>query len=143
MERAPDGNVDLKWNPNYTKLSNEILFVMNSDYDSSGTTYAGFNVFLDASIMDILYVWWPVLDSGHTFFESEPCTLAVFPHYVRDFSALPNGTETILEWHYTGAETVNHYDVYCDTISPPSILLAQVAFPNTRYTHSSVVEGQT
>ena len=116
---------------------------MNSDYDSSGTTYAGFNAFDDASIMDKLYAWWPIVIFGHTLFESEPCTLTITPHYVRSFSGVPDGNKIILDWRYAGSATIDHFDIYVDTVSPPATLLAQVPGTTTRYLDIGVSIGET
>lgn len=143
VENSPQGNVNSKWDPNTSLDSREYLFIMNSDYDSSGTTYAGNNILNDASTLDILYNWWPILVPGHSLFESEPCTLTITPFYVKGFVTVPNGTETILEWQYAGFDAIDHFDIYCDTVSPPTTLLTQVAFPGNRFVHSPVIEGET
>ncbi len=143
VENALVGGVNLQWDPTIDFESREFLFVMNSDYDSTGDTYAGFNIFSGAPTMDILYGWWPVVASGHTFFESEPCTLTITPFYIGNMVGLPNETEIILDWRYVGELAIDSFYIYGDNVSPPTTLLAQVAATTTRYTHSGLTTGET
>ncbi|MCH8027134.1 MAG: choice-of-anchor B family protein [candidate division Zixibacteria bacterium] len=143
VEYSPGGNVNLQWDPTTNLESREYLFIMNSDYDSSGTTYDTANVNFGAAGLDKLYGWWPVLVPGHTFFESEPCTLTIAPHYVRGFTGVPDGDKIILDWRYTGSATIDHFDIYGGTVSPPATLLAQVSGTTTRYVDNAVTIGET
>ncbi|MCH9025279.1 MAG: hypothetical protein IH931_08090, partial [candidate division Zixibacteria bacterium] len=143
VEYSPGGNVNLQWDPTTSSNSREYLFVMNSDYDSTGDTYAGFNIMSGAPTMDILYVWWPVLAAGHTFFESEPCTLTITPFYIGNMIGVPNETEIILDWRYIGSAAIDHFDIYGGTVSPPATLLSQVPGTTTRYVDNGVSIGET
>lgn len=143
VEYSPGGNVNLQWDPTTSNGSREYLFVMNSDYDSSGTTYDTANVFSGAAGLDKLYGWWPVIPVGHTFFESEPCTLTITPYDVAGFTGVPNGDQIILDWKYVGSAAIDHFDIYGDTFSPPATLLAQVSGTTTRYADNGVSIGET
>ena len=67
---------NFKWDPdNSAQGKYEYLFIMGSDYDSTGMTYADSNVLLDD--MDNLYAWWPRLADGHTFFEPDTVNSAI------------------------------------------------------------------
>ena len=133
----------MQWDPTTSSNSREYLFVMNSDYDSSGTTYDTANVLSGAAGLDKLYGWWPIIPAGHTFFESEPCTLTITPHDVGGFIGVPDGDKIILAWSYFGSTVIDHFDIYGDTVSPPATLLAQVSGTTTRYTDNGVSVGET
>lgn len=143
VEYSPGGNVNLQWDPTTSSNSREYLFVMNSDYDSTGDTYNSVNISSEAYTLDILYGWWPVLTAGHTFFESEPCTLTITPYYIGNFIGVPDETEIILDWKYLGGLTLNGFYLYCDTLSPPTTLLTILSSATTRYTHSALTTGET
>ncbi len=142
-ERSPFGNVNLQWDPTTDPDSREFLQVMKSDYDSSGLTYAGINFRDNAPTLDILYGWWPVVAAGHTFFESEPCTLTITPLYIGNLRGIPNGTEIILGWEYIGGLAIDGFYIYGDNSSPPTTLLAHVDATTTRYTHSGLTTALT
>ncbi len=126
------------WDPNGvgapTYGKREYVFIMLSSYDGTGTTYAGFNANSGASSMDVLYGWWPLVAAGHTFFENQPCTLSIGAYYVKGFVGVPSTNQVILDWRYGGAGSVNHFNIYGGTTSPPSTLLDQVSGSTTRYT---------
>ncbi len=143
VEYSPGGNVNLQWDPTTSSNSREYLYVMNSDYDSTGDTYNSVNIFSEAYTLDILYGWWPVLTAGHTFFESEPCTLTITPYYIGNFIGVPSETEIILDWKYLGGLTFDGFYIYCDTVSPPTTLLTILSPATTRYTHLSLTTGET
>ncbi|MCH7689924.1 MAG: choice-of-anchor B family protein [candidate division Zixibacteria bacterium] len=143
VEYSPGGNVNLQWDPTTSNGSREYLFVMNSDYDGSGTTYDTANVNFGAAGLDKLYGWWPVIPVGHTFFESEPCTLTITPYDIAGFTGIPDGDQIILDWRYVGSVTIDHFDIYGDTVSPPATLLAQVSGTTTRYVDNAVTIGET
>lgn len=143
VEYSPGGNVNLQWDPTTSTDSREYVFIMNSDYDSSGTTYDTANVSSGGSGIDVLYAWWPVLVPGHTLFESEPCSLTITPYYVRGITGVPDGDKIILEWRYAGLAIIDHFDIYGGTSSPPATLLAQVSGTTTRYNDNAVTIGET
>ncbi len=142
-EYSPAGNVNHQWDPTTESISLEYLQVMKSDYDSSGMTYAGINIRNDAPTLDILYDWYPIVAAGHTFFESEPCTLTITPYYIDNLIGVPNETEIILDWRYIGGLSIDGFNVYCDTVSQPSEILATVSAASTRFTHSDLTTGKT
>lgn len=98
---------NLFWDPDTTRNSPylgkfEFLFIMLSDYDGTGLTYAGLNPnFTD---LDMLYFWYPRLVPGHTWFETLPAALEirVFYDYVTDQSTVPGDAELTLNWTYCG-----------------------------------------
>ncbi|MGH8014850.1 MAG: hypothetical protein ACREBV_01515, partial [Candidatus Zixiibacteriota bacterium] len=136
------------WDPNGTTGGSwpgkrEYVYVMLSSYDGTGMTYAGQNGNSGASLMDILYNWWPVVAGGHTFFENQPCTLTITPYYLKNLHAVPADVEIQLEWRYSGTATIDHYDIYGDGSNPPTTLLGQVAGTENRFTAPGLIMGNT
>jgi len=139
--------VNLAWDPNGTTGGSwpgkrEYIYVMNSNYDGNGMTYNGTNGYTGASLLDILYNWWPLVASGHTFFENQPCTLTITPYYLRNMMAVPDTNKITLNWSYSGGGSVNHYNIYYGATSPANVLLDQVSSSSTRYVHSGLSNGQ-
>ncbi len=133
-----------QWDPDTSGYGNyEWLYIMLSDYDGTGLTYATSNPFDSGSDMDILYFWRSRVAKGHTFFESHPCTLTISPIHVADFEARPDSSKMYLRWSYTGSEVVDHFDIYYGTSSPANIIAAQVPGTPPAYTHTGLEVGQT
>ncbi|MBK7140486.1 MAG: hypothetical protein IPH75_00225 [bacterium] len=89
VEDAGQGAANLTWDPNSNSVGKrEYLFVMASDYDGTGSTYNGFNIFSGASGMDIIYAWWPQLETGKTLLQ----TLLPDPPYVKPPASLFGST---------------------------------------------------
>jgi len=129
---------DFKWNPDgSTKGKYEFLFVMNSDYDGTGTTYAGYNILLDDP--DVLYAWWPKVAAGHTFFETDTAVLKITPRI--GLSAYPFDSSIELTWVNPGADP-DHFDIYFSTDSSADNFLAEVAGTERTYTHTGLILGQ-
>jgi len=147
VEDNNSGVANAMWDPNGTGSpifgKREYLYVMLSDYDGTGLTYAGFNGNVGASGMDILYNWWPLVAGGHTFFENEPCTLTIAPYYLKNFRCVPSDTICGLEWRYAGSATVDHFNVYGDGTNPPTTLLGQVSGAENRFTATGLTQGNT
>lgn len=136
------------WDPNSVAGSptygkREYIYIMNSTYDGTGTTYAGQDGNDSGYVMDILYNWWPLVAGGHTFFENQPCTLTITPYYLKNFHAVPDDTAIQLEWRYSGASSVDHFNIYGDGSNPPTTLLGQVDGTENRYTATGLTMGNT
>lgn len=120
VEDAGTGTPNLLWDPSSSGFGKrEYLFIMDSDYDGTGTTYAGFNLLDDASAMDIQYGWWPAVEPGHALLESLPASMEVNPRYVRNIRAIPSSGELLVTWSFnlSGAD---RFRVYYGTSSPPA-----------------------
>jgi len=110
---------NLTWDPDESSLgSREYLFVMASDYDGTGLTYQG----TDGRTADVLYAWWPRLETGHPFFETDPATLTIRLAFIYDFQALPDVEQITLSWAFdkTGADS---FKLYAGTAPAPTTIL--------------------
>ena len=144
--REWDGSAipNLQWDPDTSGSGNyEWLYIMLSDYDGTGLTYASSDPFTGGSEMDILYFFSPRVAEGHTFLESHPCTLTITPIHVVDFEARPDSSKMYLKWSYTGSGVVDHFDIYYGTSSPANIIAGQVPGTPPAYTHTGLEVGQT
>ena len=115
----PDPN--FKWDPdNSAQGKFEYLFIMTSDYDSTGMAYADSNVLLDD--MDNLYVWWPRLADGHTFFETDTAKLVINTYIGLLATAFEDSV--YLNWVYPG-QNPDNFKIFWDTDSIPDQLLTE------------------
>jgi len=138
---------DHAWNPNGTGGSpiygkREYLFIMNSTYDGTGLTYAADNIYSGASSLDVLYGWWPLVESGQTLLGSLPATLHIDPHYVKNLRAIPADGQLTVTWTYFGA-TPDHFRIYSDAISPATTTLIDVPGTDHSYVHGGLTNGIT
>lgn len=114
------GLANLAWDPSSTSVGKrEYVFVMDSDYDGTGLTYAGQNINTGAGTMDIQYGWWPLVEPGQTLLGSLPASLEITPYYVRNLRALPNSGSLTVTWSYSAA-AADRFRVYSGTSSPPT-----------------------
>ena len=98
-ERGDTPNADGVWGPDASSQGDlELLYVMNSDYDGTGETYLGNNLF--TTPMDILYGWFPRLAPGRELYETSPAALSVELAYVRDLAAVADDGTVSLSWAY-------------------------------------------
>jgi choice-of-anchor B domain-containing protein len=129
----PDGSTG----PFYGKR--EYLLVMASDYDS-GAMYAGKNVSDDS--LDVMYIWWPKVESGHTLLESEPAWLKILIDYFQNFQATIGDQQVTLNWDYAGPG-VSQFKIYFGISSPPDSLLDSLAANTFAYLHTGLTNSVT
>ncbi|MCH8027448.1 MAG: VCBS repeat-containing protein [candidate division Zixibacteria bacterium] len=130
----PDPN--FKWDPDDSPSGKyEYLFVMNSSYDFSGTTYAGINILTGDP--DVLYAWWPRVADGHTFLESLPASLFIYPRI--NLMAIQVNLAVHLQWFSPGTEPDNYKLFWGD--SAADSLLAELSGVDTAYLHSGLTPG--
>ncbi len=112
VEDAGQGTVNLQWDPNSNSLGKrEYLFVMNSDYDGTGLTYAGYNISSGADTMDVLYGWWPRVVPGSILLETLPATLDIGVYFVKNFRGIPDTNRIIVTWNWFDVDP-NSFDIY-------------------------------
>lgn len=124
------------WDPDTTSAGGrEYLFIMLSDYDGTGTTYNNSNW---GPAADVVYAWWPRLEPGHPFFETDPASLSIKFAYIRHFRAIPDDGKLILSWTFDepGAD---HLNLYWGTSSPPNNLLASLSTTDQIYEHLGLI----
>jgi hypothetical protein len=68
-------DANLIWDPDTSAVGGrEYLFIMNSDYDGTGTTY---NETLNGTTADVLYIFWPRVRPDFSLFDSDPALLQI------------------------------------------------------------------
>ena len=126
---------NFKWDPdNSAQGKYEYLFIMGSDYDSTGLTYADSNVLLND--MDNLYVWWPRLADGHTFFETDTAKLIIGTYI--GLLATPFEDLVYLNWVYPG-QNPDKFKIFWDTDSIPDQLLTEQSGDTRDFAHTNLL----
>ncbi|HSG99588.1 MAG TPA: choice-of-anchor B family protein, partial [candidate division Zixibacteria bacterium] len=141
---APDN----LWNPSDDGSlagGREYLFIMSSDYDGTGLTYAGINI--SSGSPDVLYAMWPKLQSGAALHDSDPASLFIKPHYLpltmsNFYALLPTDSELDLRWIYTGPPT-DVIRLYSGVSYPPDTLLAEFDPATENFLHTGLTPGQS
>ena len=134
---GPLPNPNFFWDPDTSQYGKyEFLFVMNSDYDSTGTLYDSTNLLLDDP--DVLYVWWPRLAAGHTLLESIPSSLTITPKIA--LGAYQQDYDVFLKWVVPGPAP-DYVEIYSGTGGPPDSLLATLNADDSNYFHTNVSPG--
>ncbi len=137
FEHASTPPVNFHWDPDSSPQGNfEYLFVMNSSYDSTGTTYAGINILTGDP--DVLYAWWPRLATGHSYFESEPASIEILALMSLDAIAFEN--DVILDWFLSGS-SADHFVVYWGNSAPPTDTLIVIDGTVNNYWHSGLTKN--
>ncbi|MDZ4722721.1 MAG: choice-of-anchor B family protein [candidate division Zixibacteria bacterium] len=143
VEASTEGAPNLTWDPNATSLGKrEYVFIMLSNYDGTGATYNGVNIQLGASNLDVVYGWWPMLETGFTLMQVLPATLAITPYYVKNFRAIPASGKLTLTWtcYLPG---VDHYRLYNGPSSPAANLISSPSSSSRTFSHSGLTDGVT
>lgn len=126
---------NLRWDPDTSQYGKyEFLFVMNSDYDGTGTSYSGINILLNDP--DVLYGWWPRLNAGHTFLESIPSSLTILPRI--DLTVRQQDYDVILNWFSPGPPA-DSFKIYLGLNSPPDSLLITLGPVDTVWNHAALI----
>lgn len=126
---------NLTWDPEAGSLGGrEYLFIMLSDYDGTGTSYDDTNWGPGA---DVLYGWWPRLETDRTAFETDPATLRIRLAHIYNFRALPDDGQITLSWalDQPGADSLKLYE---GTIPSPDDLLATLPSGTRTFIHSGL-----
>jgi choice-of-anchor B domain-containing protein len=132
------GPANGRWDPDTSVNGKfEYLFVMLSDYDSTGTYYADSNILQDE--VDNLYAWWPRVASGHTFFETDTAKLIITPSIGLNLYAFD--TSISISWIYPGPDP-NHFRLYYSVDSLNWALLAELWGYDTSFVHSGLPVNQ-
>ncbi|MBN4076287.1 choice-of-anchor B family protein [Gemmatimonas aurantiaca] len=136
---------DSIWNPNDNggvAGKREYLFIFNSDYDGDGLTYQTTNIISDNP--DVLYAWWPLVENGKTFLETDPFSLHIIPHYLplmfTNLYGLPSQTEISLRWLYDGSP-VHHVKLLSGASYPPTTVVDSFDATTTSVIDAGLVEG--
>ena len=106
---------------------------MASDYDGTGTTYAGVNIFADAPSLDVLYFWWPRVRDGYSFFQSDPAVLSLGLAFITDLTATPGNGEVNLTWAYDAPPEAVELAVYQGTGATADAEIAVLPTTQTSY----------
>ena len=140
VEDAAQGAVNQIWDPNSTSAGKrEYIFIMLSDYDGTGTTYAGQNVNSGGSLMDVVYGYWPLITPGFSLLQDLPASLLINLYFVNNLRAIPDSTQNILTWTFS-EPNIDFYNVYAGSADPPSFLTT-VAGTDNSFIHTSLSFG--
>ncbi|MDZ4723693.1 MAG: choice-of-anchor B family protein [candidate division Zixibacteria bacterium] len=130
------------WDPNTTSYGKrEFIFIMASNYDGTGLTYAGRNIYIEANSLDVMYAWWPRLQYPYTMSQTLPGTLKVFGY---ELLVVPeqNPNAIMLTWQKIDpAFSVSRYRIYAGVTSPPP-LFDSVNGNIMSFAHSGLTIGQ-
>ena len=128
-----------RWDPDESSLGGrEYLFIMASDFDSTGLTYDDDNYGPGA---DNLYGWWPRLETGHTLLENE-ATLTIRLAHIYNFQAIPDDGQITLSWAFE-ASGAYRFELFSGPAPAPSTLLATLNITDRTYVHSALTNGVT
>jgi len=128
---------DSMWNPdNSSNGKYEYLFVMNSDYDGTGLTYAGINIL--TSDPDVLYAWWPRVADGRIFFQTPTASILIKIFIGLNVTAYEN--EAILGWVNPG-DPPAYFKLYWGNSNPPTNLLATFSPTTAGYLHTNLTKN--
>tara|TARA_B110000495_G_scaffold203876_1_gene230350 strand:- start:10718 stop:12901 length:2184 start_codon:yes stop_codon:yes gene_type:complete len=132
-------NPNLLWDPDDTDLGRrEYLFIMDSNYDGTGTTYDNQN---NAIGGDMVYAWWPRLETGATLFQTDPAELRVRLAYITNFKSYSQDNGISLEWEFE-EDGIDHFDLFASTTFPPEDFLVQLDSELREYTHTDVQNNE-
>ncbi len=132
------GPPNFRWDPDTSANGKyEFLFVMLSDYDSTGLSYAGINIL--TSDPDVLYAWWPRVAAGHTFLETDSAVLRISP--IIGLNLYPFETSIDLSWVYPGPDP-DHFKLFYSTDSAADDFLTELDGTVRDFTHSGLVINQ-
>ena len=127
---------NMMYDPDETYLGRrEYFFIMNSDYDGSGTTYNDDNWGPSA---DVLYGGWLKLYNEHSFLEADPSELYLQLAHIRNFQAV-SGDQTIeLSWDFE-EPGLQYFNLYFGE-ETESMEIVEVLAPDERsFTHSGLI----
>ncbi len=131
-----------QWDPNGTGSpvfgNREYLFIFNSDYDGTGLTYNTTNILNDNP--DVLYSWWPFVPSGSSFFDNEPASITITPHYITNLYAIPSPTELLLSWNLV-LDSAAYFLLYTGSASPANTLLDSLDASVSSFLHTGLTTG--
>lgn len=145
VEDNAQGPANLTWDPNSTGAptygKREYVFVMLSDYDGTGTTYAGANILSGAGSLDVLYGWWPQVVPGETFLGTLPATLRIKPYYIKSSRGIPDDGQLTLTWTWFQAAP-DRFRIHTGTSSPPTTQLVDLPGSARLHVHSGLTNGE-
>lgn len=143
VEASTLGTSNQIWDPSSTTYAKrEYLYVMNSDYDGTGLTYAGDNIYFGGGSMDVLYGFWPRIETGYTLLMSLPATLNIEIFNIRNFRGLPEPNQITLTWVWDYSDPVS-FKIYGGISPAPTTLIHTASGSERSFVNTSLSEGQT
>lgn len=145
---GPNPPPNLRWDPDTTTGAPgfgkwEFLYVMASNYDGTGLTYAGRNILNED--LDVYYGWYPRVEPGHTLLESIPATLTIniFDDFIQFPNARPDSGLIELTWVYCGDGSPTEYRIYRNTTNPPTTQIGSVDGSTFVFVDDGLTNGVT
>lgn len=130
---------NLIWDPDDSfRGRREYLFIMASDYDGTGTSYDDTN---HPFSNDVVYGWWPKLETGYEFFESNPAKLNIGVAYITNFNSYSDDQSLDLTWEFDEG-SIDHFELWYGETSSPDILITTLLADTRNYTHTGLENDQ-
>ncbi len=135
MAFAESANPDFVWNPDGSgNGGGEFFFVMGSDYDGTGETYADVD-FLDSPPEDVMYVVWGRVPEGRELLEADATLDIRLADIARLRATVPANGEVNLDWDYISAGDADELRLYTGLEPGADELLATLDPQDDEYTH--------
>ena len=126
---------NLLWDPdNSQRGRREYLLIMMSDYDGNGLTYDDENVGYDG---DVIYGWWPKLESAYSFFETNPVSLTIQLAYITNFTGLAGDGEVILNWEFE-EDGVDYFELHYSLENGSESFIVDIDADDRSFIHTDV-----
>ena len=126
---------NLLWDPDDSGYGHrEYLFIMDSDYDGTGTTYSNTNTAIGG---DMVYAWWPRLETGSVFLQTNPAELSIGVVTIHPFISYSNDEEIILEWEFDEGG-IDHFELLASNTFPPEEILIELDSELRSYAHTNI-----
>jgi len=130
---------NLIWNPDDSfRGRREYLLVMASDYDGDGTTYNDSNHPFNS---DVVYGWWPKLESGFVMYESNPAILTVGVAYITNFYSYSDDQSLNLTWEIN-EESIDHFELWFGESPNADSMLTILSTETRAFTHTGLDNGE-
>ena len=124
------------WNPDETSLGRrEYLFIMNSDYDGTGTSYDDDNY---GPSGDVLYGGWLKLYNGHSFLEADPSELDIKLAHIRNFQAISGDQTNQLYWEFD-EQDLDFFRLYFGDDEDNMEIITEIGPEERSFFHSGLV----
>ena len=124
------------WDPDETYLGRrEYFFIMNSDYDGTGTSYDDDNY---GPSGDVLYGAWLKLYDGNSFLEADPSELDIKLAHIRNFQAISGDQTNQLYWEFD-EQDLDFFRLYFGDNEDNMEMISEIGPEERSFFHSELV----
>lgn len=126
------------WDPDTTRAGGqEYLFIMASDYDSSGKKYDNMNRAVDG---DVYYVLWTRLIEGYSIPPQDTVKLRIHLAHIRNLHAIPSSKSLRLYW-VTQKSQIEEFQIFTSLSQTPDSLIATVSSDMRTFHHDNLAKN--